>query len=188
MHINSFNNMSFTGQYVASGKVRTNDLLFPTEDVSIVELNPNDKNDFNVFKKIKKDWRWATLSSIMLDDAVHMRKCPEDAEVFKFYVVTTQKDNFENINPDKVLAEAEISHEDYDNKLWIEYLQVRPDCKYGWPDRPFKKVGSAFLDFCKEHFKGKNLVVCPLEESIDFYDNEGFQANSSGVGTMSYQA
>lgn len=51
MHINSFNNMSFTGQYVASGKVKTNDLLFPTQDVSIVELNPNDKNDFNVFKK-----------------------------------------------------------------------------------------------------------------------------------------
>lgn len=188
MHINFFNNMSFTGQYVASGKVKTNDLLFPTKDVSIVELNPNDKQDFKVLKNLKKGWKFANFPSVILSDAERMKKYPNYAKNFALYVLTTQQDKFEKVDPDKVLAEAEISHEKDENKVWIEYLQVRPDCKYGLPDRPFKKVGSAFLDFCKEHFKGKNLVVCPLEDVIDFYDNEGFQVDVSGYGTMSYQA
>lgn len=185
----SFNNQSFLGQYISKGNVKTNNRFFPNKRVSIVELKPSDSRDIETLDDIKKDWRWSDFSTAILVDAETVNRHPEDAELFNFYVVTTQKKNFEKVDPKKVLAQAEISKDELsDNRVWIEYLQVRPDCKFGLPNRPYKRVGATFLDFCKEQFKGKKLLVCSLDDVVNFYKDAGFIQNNRGVGTMFYQA
>lgn len=185
----SFNNPSFLGQYISKGNVETNNFLVPNKRVSIVELNPTDNRDIETLEDIKNDWRWSDFLSIIHRDAEMVNKHPEDMELFNFYVVTTQNKNFEKVDPKKVLAQAVISKDEIsDNRVWIEYLQVRPDCKFGLPDRPYKKVGATFLDFCKEQYKGKKLLVCSLDDVVNFYKDAGFIQNNRGIGTMFYQA
>lgn len=181
-------NVSFTGQFIAKTTVKKTNSLFPNKKVSIVELDPNNENDYNTLRSIRKNWRGSCFSANILKDADLIKNKVINPDVYKLYVVTKQKNNFKKISPDKVLAQAELGINKDSNNVWVEYLQVRPDCVYGEKDRPYKQVGTSFIDFCKDNFKGKNIVLFVGYHTDDFYTKQGFVSTDSDSNLVSYQA
>lgn len=189
MNISLNNKPQFTGQYITDGIVkRTDNSLFPYERVSVVELDIDNKHDYHLLKKLNKDWKDSQLSYVIYKDAKRLRRTYDVSETHKFYVITTQNGGYEKMCANDVLAQAEIGQEKDSNVVWLEYLQVKPDCMYDKKDSLYKNVGTAFTNFIKEQFVGKKIVLCPTHSAIDFYYKQGFDASSYDEGIMSYQA
>lgn len=190
MNILSCNkNTSFYGTY--KGTVKINELntnSIESRDAYVVQMDPKDKKDLKVLKKLSSSWKNAELSGAIYKKALTSSKKEIINLNSKFFVITIQDKDFDKINHKEVLAQAQLGYEDsYKNQVWIDYLQVNPNNKYGSKKRKFANVGKAFVDFFKEEHKGKKLVLAPLEPSLSFHEKQNFKYSPEEC-LMEYQA
>ena len=183
-------NTSFQGIY--KGTVKINELkkgLKQAKDVFVVELNPRDKADLKALDKLSESWSDANYSDRIYCNAVASTAKNANPFMRRFFVITKQNKDYNKIKAKDVLAQAELSFNDFqaENKVWVDFLEVKPETKYGASKRKYSDVGKRFLDYFKEAYKGHKITLVPVEEAEPFYIKQGF-TRPLNAHAMEYQA
>ena len=100
--------------------------------------------------------------------------------------LTEQTDNFEKLQPEKILAESSVSAFPFSKSINIDDFQVHPKHNYFAQDRQFKKVGEALLNAIKRIFDGKEIILHAVPKSIDFYTKNEFRPIARDSHNMHY--
>ena len=101
----------------------------------------------------------------------HKRK-PFRLHINKFYALTLQKNNFEKVNPEKVLAMAETLNKN--GTMYLEFLQVNPKYTAGFANRKYKDCGQAIVESLKNIRIIKDIILASNAHSVKFYEKCGF--------------
>lgn len=189
---------------------------------NFVEL---DHNDAGVVRQISKDWKTSKINFLFgtnehvllppdvmkrrMDQYLPLTKNMKKDEIPAFlsskllgphvYVVTSQKNRFSKMEPDKILGVVEFNVQTH--KTEITTLQTRPDCvskDYGnqsllllkrafcslfgikdkSPKRPYGNIGSSIIKTLQEMHSDKPMELIPLNPAKSFYRKHGFQLNT----------
>ena len=164
--------ISFQGNKIGTASVLKKELLtskYSPKQVALVEFDFKSKDDLKTLKVLKKDWNG--FASDIYREA-------EKGYADSVYALTTQKDTFEKITPQKVLGLAEVVNIGGGN-ISLEYLQTKPN--YIFDDdkiRKIKHIGKALIDSLKSKENVKSIQVNPLHSVIDFYKKQGFVSSN----------
>jgi hypothetical protein len=180
--------ISFTATYKdrinISYRNRSNEIK--DKEVSLVEMDKTVDRDA-VFKTAclwqidnnTRNYSWYILSAMERD------KEPE-VESEHFLAVTTQKDNFENLDYKKVLGMVMVSEEE--DCSVIDWMQVKPG--YAFFDnknsRKYFHVGKAMRNYVQQNYSALPLYVYPAIGIEDFYIQGGFAQDTSEPQRMIY--
>ncbi len=169
------NNVSFSGNYISPVHVLKKNCcnMFMPHKVSIVELDTLNKRDIFALKDIGRTWDEPYLD-IICDDARMLFETSERSLFHRFFVLTTQRDNFNNLQPDGILAATEITAFPTSKKINIDFLQVDPENNYLARYRNYKNIGSALIAGIKNIFKGKEITVQSVPSALPFYFKNKF--------------
>lgn len=181
------NNINFTGNYITSLNVLKKNKYneFVPHKVSLVEIDALNEKDIFALKEIERDWD-EPYTEIISDDAQMIFKNTEKNLFHRFFVLTNQKDNFNNLLSDEVLAATEISSFPAAKNVNIDVLQVDPDNNYYSCYRNYKKIGSTFLDGIKNIFKGKEITVQSAPSALPFYLKNKFHRVSKNSNNLHF--
>ena len=169
------NNINFKGTFITCTDIKRANKNSSPVKVSAVRINPYDKRDLKALKEVHDLWD-GQFSKKIYKDAIRVIKEELPPEDYKFFILTKQHTNFDNLVPDDILAEAQIvlNHPNQ-NSVYLDYMQVEPQNMYESEYRVYKGIGSAFLDFFKKMYKGKNIHLRSLISTQDFYKINGFR-------------
>ena len=150
------NSVNFTANLVKRTLIPKlcNDGNYSLQDVSIVEFDKNDENDISALRQISYDWR-EHFSSEIYNEAVKGYEY-DNVEKEHYYGVTTQNGDFAHINSNKVLGLMLFSKTN-EAEDQVNWLQARPDTKYGSSYREFKGAGSSLINYIKHNNYGKTI-------------------------------
>ena len=166
--------ISFKGQLVSNMNIKRAGYDFPAKKASIVELNPLEYHDLRTLREINELWD-GTLASCICKDAECINIGQADFNPQKFFVLTTQRENFKRMNPDDILAEAEVVlNQPSKGKIYLEYLQVDPDNMFDSEAKLYEGLGTTFLNFLKKHYNGLEIHLNAVCSAVDFYLKNGF--------------
>jgi len=182
------NNINFKANYVKPAIIKKLEKgCYKPFQASIVEL---ELSDVSSIKEVSKSWG-QSVSAVIATDA-HWTLTRYDSHI---YALTTQKDKFNNLIPEKVLALADFSEGSISNHL--NYIQVKPNCistRYGtfWESmknrvknifskqkNEYKHIGKEMVNMLKEKSKGKCLELVSFDEAKSFYKKLGFRSDRS---------
>lgn len=143
------------------------------QEASFVELDITDRNDMKVLKKTTENWQ-DSLADFIYEDS-------KDTYLWKLggrhiFAVTKQKDNFGNLDYNKILGLAELSEAYKLNEL--EILQVNPEATYSTgtlSKRKYSGVGTGILDTLKDLYPTKPMKVRSVSHAVSFYKKNGFE-------------
>ena len=170
--------INFTANFLKTVNIpkRTIDGNFYNTKVSFVELDKNDRVDKDSLKNVSKLWNkkeFNYASEIYYDAA----KPFEYDNIVKehYYAVTTQSENFEKLESEKILGLSLFS-ETTKPENEINWLQTNPVYKHGSIEpREYKGIGKAIIEYVKEHYRDKNIKVFAADDAINFYKKLGFK-------------
>ena len=170
---NGMEKINFKGSFISTVNISKIRPLSAPVKVSAVELNPLDNRDLKVLQKVHSLWS-ANFSGVIYKDAekINLTEIPDDTQ--KFFVLTRQKNNFENLCAEDVLAEIKVIPEG-SKSIFLDYLQVQPDNMFDSDNRIFKGIGTAALNFLKKLYNGKEINLHSLYSSRYFYEQNGFR-------------
>ena len=157
-------------------------------DVALVKMNVNNKKDIDAIYRTTDEWD-GSFTAFTYDDmkkAVTNKLLKDNIHI---YALTTQKNNYRNLNHEKILGVAEVlSYEGNSNKL--EVLQTNPlyasnICHKN--DLEYKHIGNTLLDHVKSEHNDKDIYVVSVESAVNFYKNAGFKETLKG-NSLVYKA
>lgn len=157
------------------------------KEASIVELDKNDANDVDTLYKTSVSWtqNGARFASEIFHEAV---KGYEYDDVVKehYYAVTEQNNNYDKLEPDKILGMMLFSESKY-NENEINWFQVKPNSNFvNSRDRAYKHVGKALINLLKEKHSDKTIYVKSSAAAVDFYKSQGFENNGMEPSSCLY--
>lgn len=162
--------------------------LSKDKEVSLVELDVNQKNDISALKTVAEDWdrRAFGYAGCIYDDATNTIKFPDTKE--HFFALTTQKEDYKNLDPKKILGLTMFSDKKNSSKNELNWLQVEPDSSYSNSGeyRTYKNVGRTLVNYLKE-ISDKTLSVYPARKAAEFYRKLGFKKETSKYPTLIYK-
>lgn len=174
---NSMNtNINFSANFIKQTTIaKYNKGRFIDVDASVVELIPNDKKDVKALKSATHSWLYGDeFGFCILDDIEDIRDKKKDGNIYKAYAITTQKENYSQLEGKKILG-AGILKKSGDNELKLRFLQVAPDMSFNNRSRRYKNIGRALIDFFKSQSEGKTLLVQAFYSAANFYEKMGFE-------------
>ena len=178
------NNISFTANYISSPNIlRKVNNKFVQQRVSFVEIDPYDIYDRQTVCSVAKSWvrgKCEGLASLILKNICDIplnRRCNLNE---KYFAITTQFDNFEKLEPNKILALAQITIQRR-KQLYLDNLQVHPDNRSKSFNPEFKKIGTTMLDLLKKIFPQRNIVLDSVENAVPFYEKNGFHLENQDI-------
>ena len=175
MKINYSHKQNFQASWVKDveiAKLIPNTKNYAACDARLVRLNPHDKFDLQALDDVANTWEYDKFSVNIFNNAFDIYKGIEDPQ-YQIYAITKQKDNFNILNPDDILALSDLN-EHYKNKAYLLHIQVKPD--YVYSNLPeFKGIGSAIIEYLKEIFSQINLRSSPELSVKNFYKKHKFQ-------------
>lgn len=140
-------------------------------NVSFVKFTHEHKNDQNVLMTSEL-WGLDSYSKYISNN---FRNLNYSNNIYgdEFFAITTQKENFENMNPDNILGLMQTSKRCPDN--YVEFIQTKPEFKFGETPRTFKNIGKALLNaFFATLGTNKTIHLDTNHESAKFYKKLGF--------------
>ena len=163
------NQISFKGNFITNANIKRAGVIPMPCKISVVELDPLKSKDLKALERLGEMWI-SDLSFNIFKEAQRINENGINKDNLQFFVLTEQKENFKNINPHKILAEASIIV-DYPgkDKIYLDYLQVDPMSMHNTDGRVYKGVGTAFLKFLKKYYKGKEIQLRTLISATNFY-------------------
>ena len=150
--------------------------IYEKSSAAFVELRREDKE---TVKALNNDW----IKGILIED-IHDDFISDNGH--KFYAVTTQENDYNNLASEKILAVGEISSMNGKN-AYVEFLQAHPDCEDN-PYFEYKRCGSAFSDGLKSIYKKIKLESVPISEVMDFYRRNGYIQDKSNPRIFTWEA
>ena len=184
------NQVSFKGTFVNPINIKKLEgNKYENFPASFVELDPKKTQDLMALETIHKRWN-QSFSSIIYNSAFCSSVNPNKSK--HFYALTSQKDNFEHMNPDKILGVVQFNNISKYNR--IDFLQVNPMYITGKSKSfisklfssknsqkrnllSFSRIGSAILDSLKQ-LTDKSIDLYSMPEAKGFYRKNGFVRKS----------
>ncbi|MCM1264599.1 MAG: GNAT family N-acetyltransferase [Candidatus Gastranaerophilales bacterium] len=169
--------INFTANFIKNTSIQQCKPNNTTENkqAALVELDINDDNDTECLFDTAREWETRGISYAfnIYSDAV--KGCNYDIVDKEHYIaLTTQKDDYEHLNPDKILGLVLFSELNQDTNE-ISWLQVDPDNNSkNHCDRHYKKVGSSMINYIKETYNDKPISVQAVQDAVPFYKKCGF--------------
>ena len=173
------NRINFTANFVKNTQVlkKSKDGNYNQERVSIVELDKDDLKDLNSLYETSVLWnqQGAKYASDIFHEAAKGYEY-DDIEKEHFFAVTEQKDDYKDLDPNKILGLMLFSESKY-NENEINWFQVRPDTNsVNSRNRKYKQVGKSLVDLLKEDYLNKPIYVKSSSEAVKFYTSQGFKS------------
>lgn len=175
-------NISFGANFCNYAKVLKYDKSlgkYRPENASFVMIDTDNISDLCALKTILKTWDGdpltesivRTASSKAMGDMYYSRN--------KVFAVTSQFDNFENLNPSNILGIADLRVLNSQGHVFLEHIKVNPYLK-GKFGADYKKIGTSMLDSFKSKFFQILLVALDKKYVKDFYKRNGFREYPKG--------
>lgn len=183
------NTVNFTANLLKRTQIqkRIDGEKFSPVDACIVELDKNDPDDVKSLHDTSFLWNdeGAKYATNVYHEAVKGYEY-DDVDYEHYFALTTQKDNFEKLNPDEVLGLMLFSNSRYDTDE-ITWFQVRPNTNTGqsW-HREYKGVGKAMVDLIKQVNYFKPVHVTSSPEAVEFYKKQGFVTRDDDIPSSLY--
>ena len=166
--------INFKANYISDATIkrRAQDNNFKNYKVSFVEFDPNNKEDVLAVKYASQGWD---------NDETYARSIFNDIQedhyigntLSRYVGITRQRNDFKNPLADDILALAEVRKVS-NNRNELLYFQVDPAQNMFACEALFKGIGTAVLDSIKTLFKGKEIILQPVESAINFYKANKF--------------
>ena len=156
---------------------------YKPENVSMVEIDLDNPNDLKALNKLKEEWYDANLKYVFTpyntlnytdwivrganESAIKTKNCGIEK---RYYAVTAQEENFESLDPKKILSICEMLIFLNGN---AELFLIQSKSKLPSERNPlYKRCGSALSDGLKHYFN--EITVFPVEKERQFYEANGF--------------
>ncbi len=163
--------ITFQANYLNSATIqRINNYKPCSKKIAFIELNPNSVSDVLALHKTAIKWDKNGGEGFAYDICRAINKGIKD----RFFALTTQQDNFDRLNSNQILAEAQVKTEN-EGEEFIEYLQVDPDNTNLAAEPQFSHIGSTMLHCLKTLFNGKKIGLDSVKSAILFYLKNGFK-------------
>ncbi len=150
---------------------------FADKKAKIVELDKNNENDLESLHNVSLLWNKECPNFVpyLFSDFIKDDEFKPDVNQDHCLILTLQDNNFENIDPQKILGVSLFSEEDNENEL--NWLQVQPqnNSVYSPANRTYKGVGQAIVSYIKNQYTGKQIFVNSSDAAINFYKKLGFE-------------
>ena len=167
MNITS-NNINFKAEYIDKAVIKKRSFIYnkPSEE-ALVEF---DKHDFADRKALK-----SFINSCGEYSVISGTLSPYDTDKEHIVGITTQKDNFHKIDPDKILGVMKYSEYE-DGDIHVSKLQTKPDYQYGFFKilRKYSDVGKTLIEKLKNKENINTIRLFPTKVAIPFYKKLGF--------------
>ena len=167
-------NIHFGANFIGRVSVKKKNIMgrFKTEKVSLLCIDTLNKDDIQALKHTRETWKDLTIH--IYEDANMFYQNKERSKFHHIFALSEQNDNFEKLQPEKILAESAISAYPTSKSISIDYFQVHPKHNYFAKDRQFKKVGEAMLNAIKKIFEDREILLHAVPKSTDFYAKNDF--------------
>ena len=172
------NSISFKASYIKPADI----LLKPTDPNeakkiikgSFVELNPYDEKDLNSACELNEHWGFMETYAFQIFDSMERinRRFLSYNENSKFYALTLQENNFENIDHKKILGITEVVEDE--DKISINFLQVDPENTRKAPTAKYKHLGTMIIDTLKSIYEKSKIELRSTKSARKFYTAVGF--------------
>ena len=94
-----------------------------------------------------------------------------DKNWVRYLAITKEQDSYKYVKTRNILGLAEISsHPLFSNEIYLDYLQTVKN----WFIQQYCFVGTSLLDFIKETYPNKDIVLQALTTAVKFYKSNGF--------------
>ena len=169
--------ITFRANYISSEQIKIKSLNdeYAPEKASFIELNPKTLQDISAVEWMMGNWQGNHFTENIYDTFIS----PASGDTF--FALTTQKKDFEKINPKQILGIALISPSEKDNEINIDFLETAPLYTYSkrnstTQNKPFYKwIGSAMIDGILKKFNDKTVSLFATTKSIPFYRAKNFE-------------
>lgn len=140
----------------------------------VAEIDFNSSSDLKALDDLRESWADGHFIEDIFIDAkkLHNRKWRNDGTK-KIFVLTAQNDNFEELEPHKVLSICELSGI-YGKGAEVSYIETNPEyrCK---SSAKYKRNGKALMEFLQSQFDKLTLNAIDEDYIHNFYKSLGFK-------------
>ena len=165
------NNISFKANYLFPTNIKKNNTDY---QVSFVELNPTSENDMKALSSIALYWdNHTSFAADIFETFKHHYITYNLSPDERYFALTSQKNKFEKLAPSEILGVAQINKSN--RLLSLDFLQVDPEYKGIIFDSPYRRIGTALLNSIKKLYPRRDIILKPVESSIEFYKKNGFK-------------
>lgn len=167
--------INFTGSFVKNVTISKSiaDGKMKPENVALVKLDKTDPRDTMTLAETAYKWENVAsgYASNIYCDSLKAKIYP-DVSNEHYFALTTQKENFEKLEADKILG-LSLFYEKQSPNNEIAWLQANPSTNHEAGQRTYKNIGKALVNFMKGLFK-KPIFVQTDKKAIPFYQKLGF--------------
>ena len=175
--------INFRAKYINTQKIIKNDNnQYKQHDVAFVQINSQCENDILCLKSVEKTWGKKALVKDLVKDINQEWETKKADKNAKYFALTSQKNGFEKLLPQKILGVIELLTTSDKNTDYINILEVEPNSIYGAKQRRFVNIGSSILNALKENLNNKDFILEARENVVKFYEKNGFKSvNNFGL-------
>lgn len=168
--------INFKANYIGSVNIKDSfrDKNQANCKASFVEMNPQSKQDVTTMREVTLNWGRDSYAANIMEHFQYSHFCEDDLDESRFFALTTQKNNFEKLETDDVLALALISKESK-KRVDLKYLQVDPENNYFSNERRYEGIGSGILYSICKLFENKDIFLLSARTACEFYKLQGFK-------------
>lgn len=170
--------INFGAKFVSSEKVlkrKASEKTYETNVVSFVEIDPNNSNDIKSIYNATRGWFYDSYGCCILMTLRDIAENFVDQKKYKIFALTSQKNNYEELNPDKILGLSQMILTEGETP-YLNYLQVNPDYieQYDFlKNREYKGIGNGMLNALKKVYDSISLRAA--SSGLDsFYKKNSF--------------
>lgn len=167
--------INFGAKFISTNTIRkcqTDTGLYKPTKINIVELEPDNMNDMSALCATKEKWDNGVFVPDITKDFEATVHNTIEPKYNKFYAVTTQEKDYCKLDNEQILGIAEIKKEK-NERIYLKYLQVKPQTMYASKERQYRDIGKCLLDFIKS-FK-KIIFLKSDYRAANFYDKQNFE-------------
>lgn len=168
--------VNFGAKFIKKVNIKKFDKLtneFKPIEASFVKFDPKNKEDLTAISSAVDSWEGQFFAKSIADHASKMQSSELSQRHNQIYLLSSQKDNFENLEPSKILGMAKTEHWKHTPDE-IRYFETKPDIKHSQKDRTIKDVGKAMIESLKELYP-KRIELTSSTSAADFYEKQGFK-------------
>ena len=138
---------------------------------SFIKIDANNSNDIRALNNVSKYWEFSSFAENIAYTAKLMSSGRNIKSKYNIYALTTQNENLNKLDDEKILGLVEIE-ELPNNNVFLGYIQVKPELIYDLP-LEIKRCGSAMLDCLKLIYSNKTISL--NSRVHDFFFKNGFK-------------
>ncbi len=176
MNIQTANRMNFKAKYIQPTYVKKLDesgLKYIPEKLSFVKLDKNSFSDVSAITAVAKMWRSRLIEEVASTLEKFLtgvyRTLSYDA-----YAITTQKKNFQKLDPKKIVCVIDASPELKDKRdIFVYDFEVMPELQRGQKNAAYQKVGKGTIESLK--CLCDRITLKSLYSATGFYEANGFK-------------